>query len=42
MIFLSIFAALAVSIVEMSDTNVQIANDYRHTNQALTNAQSGL
>lgn len=42
MIFLSIFAALAVSIIEMSDTNVQIANDYRHTNQALSNAQSGL
>ena len=42
MIFLSIFAALAVSMVEMSDTNAQIANDYRHTNQALSNAQSGL
>ncbi len=42
MIFLSIFAALAVSMVEMSDTNAQIANDYRHANQALSNAQSGL
>ncbi len=42
MIFVLIFSALAVSLATVSNTNVQLANNQRQVNHALTSAQSGL
>ncbi len=42
MIFVLIFSALAVSLATVSGTNVQLANNQRQVNYALTSAQSGL
>jgi len=42
MIFVLIFAALGVSMATMSGTNVQIANNQRKVNGALSTAHSGL
>jgi len=42
MIFVIVFAALAVSMAAMSGTNVQIASNQHKVNGAFTSAQSGL
>jgi Tfp pilus assembly protein PilX len=42
MIFVLVFSALAVSLATISGTNVQLANNQRQANYALTSAQSGL
>ena len=42
MIFVLVFSALAVSLATISGTNVQLANNQRQVNYALTSAQSGL
>lgn len=42
MIFLLIFTSLAVSIASFSGTNVQLAENQRRANNALTSAHSGL
>ena len=42
MIFVVVFAALAVSMAGMSGTNVQIADNQHKVNGALTSAESGL
>jgi hypothetical protein len=42
MIFVLVFSALAVSLATVSGTNVQLANNQRQVNYALTSAQSGL
>jgi hypothetical protein len=42
MIFIAVFSALAVSMVAMSDTNAQIAENHHKANSAIAAAQSGL
>jgi len=42
MIFVLVFSALAVSLATVSGTNVQLANNQRTVNCALTAAQSGI
>jgi len=42
MLFVMIFAALSVSLVSMSGTNIQIASNQQKVNQAYSAAQSGL
>jgi hypothetical protein len=42
MVFVIVFAALAVSMVAMSGTNVQIADNQHKVNGALASAESGL
>jgi len=42
MVFVIVFAALAVSMAAMSGTNVQIANNEHKVNGAFTSAESGL
>lgn len=41
MVFVVIFSALGISMVTMSGTNVQIADNHHNLNAALTTAQSG-
>ena len=42
MIFVALFSAFAVSLATISTNNLKISDNYRHANNALTNAQSGL
>ena len=42
MIFVAVFSVFAVSLATMSTNNLKISDNYRHANNALTNAQSGV
>ncbi len=42
MIFLAVFSALAISMVSLSNTNVQLADNHHEINNALASAQSGI
>ncbi len=42
MVFMVIFSSLAFSMLTMSSTNVQVADNHHQANLALTNAHSGL